>query len=86
MGVHSIGMVMMTYGMVFTTGSLFIGLVVKHIKSYVIIVAGALFEAGNLMVLLWWKPHVGDVEIFYVIAASMGVCDAIWKTQMNGEG
>ncbi len=46
---------------------------------------GTLFQAGLFIVLLTWKPHHGDITMFYVVSGCLGICDAIWQTQTNCE-
>jgi hypothetical protein len=43
-------------------------------------VAGLIFHACLLLVLLRLKPSMDDSTILYVIPASWGVCNAIWET------
>lgn len=57
------------------------GCIAKHIKRFAFITAGATFNVGLLIVLWIWKPHPGDIPNFFVVAACLGLCDAIWQTQ-----
>ena len=76
---------MLCYGCVFAIGCLFVAMVLQHLKHYVVVAMATVFELGNLVLLFGWSPDVNDVTLFYVVAACMGVCDAIWQTQINGE-
>ncbi len=84
-GIHKIGFVMVVFGTVNALASMSIGHIARHVKRYPIVVAGALFNAGLLMVLLWWKPSSSDLPMFYVISGCLGLCDAIWTTQTNSK-
>ena len=61
------------------------GCIAKHIKRFAFITAGATFNVGLLIVLWIWQPQPGDIPNFFVVAACLGLCDAIWQTQTYSE-
>ena len=77
--------VMLCYGAVFGVGSVLVGVVLQQLKHYVVVAMATVFELGNLIVLFGWSPQPNDMALFYVVASCMGLCDAIWQTQVNGE-
>lgn len=81
LGIYSIGLILITFGLVNAISSVVIGYIAKHIKRFAFITAAATFNAGILMVLSLWKPQPLDIPNFYVVAACLGLCDAIWQTQ-----
>ena len=83
LGIHKIGTVLICFGSVNAISAVCIGHVVKHLKRYPTMLSAAFFNTGLFMVLLWWRPCRQDVAMFYVIAACLGLCDAIWQTQTN---
>ena len=81
MGVYSLGPILMCFGGVSALASLVIGCIAQHIKRFAFITAGATFNVGLLIVLWLWKPVPSDIPNFFVVAACLGLCDAIWQTQ-----
>ena len=81
MGVYSLGPILMCFGGVSALASLVIGCIAQHIKRFAFITAGATFNVGLLIVLWLWKPAPSDIPNFFVVAACLGLCDAIWQTQ-----
>ena len=71
----------MCFGGVSALASLVIGCIAQHIKRFAFITAGATFNVGLLIVLWLWKPVPSDIPNFFVVAACLGLCDAIWQTQ-----
>ena len=85
LGVHNIGIIMICYGGICALSAFSISHISKHIKRFVIVIAGAIFNLGLLIVLLLWKPRGDDPPMFYVTASCLGLVDAIWQTQSNSE-
>ncbi|XP_063396948.1 protein unc-93 homolog A-like [Mytilus trossulus] len=82
LGVTSIGPVMICFGAVSSVSCILIGCIAsRHIKRFAFISAGATFNIGLLIVLWLWKPSTLDIPNFFVVAACLGLCDAIWQTQ-----
>ncbi|GAB1602118.1 hypothetical protein Ahia01_000490600, partial [Argonauta hians] len=81
LGSHAIGLVLITFGLVNSISSVVVGYIAQHLKRVAIVIAGATFNTGLLIVFSVWKPQPQDVPNFYVVAACLGLCDAIWHTQ-----
>lgn len=52
----------------------------SNLMNLSISVAGFIFHACLLLVLLRWKPSRDDSAVLYVIPAAWGVCNAVWET------
>ena len=84
-GIYSIGTAMIAYGVVSALGSFIIAWFSQQIKRFHIMAAGTIFSSCLYITLLLWRPRHDDIAMFYVIAAGMGICDAIWQTQSSSE-
>jgi predicted MFS family arabinose efflux permease len=76
---------MITFGAITAASAFVIGYLVKHIKRIAIVISGAVFHASLILALYLWKPSIDDIPMFYVVAACLGLCDAIWQTQSNSK-
>ena len=77
---------LVSYGAVSAVASVVVGHVsATHIRRVYVVISGATFNAGLLLVLAWWTPASDDPAMFYVVAGCLGLCDAIWQTQTNSE-
>lgn len=56
-----------------------------HIKRAHVAAAGAMFNAGLLLVLARWRPSHDDRAMFYVVASCLGLCEAVWNTQTDSK-
>lgn len=84
LGIHTIGYVMICFGVVNAICSLLFGSVMKYIGRCPIMVLGAAVHAGLVVWLLIWRPSPESQMIFYIISGLWGVGDAVWQTQVNG--
>ena len=48
-------------------------------------ISGALIHFAVIIIMLIWRPDYHMVWVFYVVAALLGYCDAVWQTQINGK-
>lgn len=85
LGIHSIGYVMICFGVVNAICSIIFGSIMKYIGRQCIIALGAIVHAAIVIVMLFWRPHPENPLIFFAIAGLWGVGDAVWQTQINGE-
>ncbi|CAH1800460.1 unnamed protein product [Owenia fusiformis] len=83
LGLHNVGFIMTCFGTVNALSCFLIGFLSRQIKRYCIMLSGAIFTAGLLIVLLLWVPSIDDIIMFYVVVSCLGICDAIWVTQTN---
>ena len=51
-----------------------------------VFVLGAVINVGVIAALFKWVPNPDQAFIFYILAALWGMADAVWQTQINGEG
>jgi len=87
LGIHQIGYVIVAYGAVSALASLAVGYMTAsaHVRRVYVVVSGATFNAGLLLVLAWWTPADDDRMMFYIVSGCLGLCDAIWITQTNSQ-
>ncbi|XP_063837499.1 UNC93-like protein [Ostrinia nubilalis] len=84
LGIHSIGYVMICFGVVNALCSLVFGSAMKYIGRFPILVMGAALHLGLIVWLLIWMPNPNSPTVFFVISGLWGVGDAVWQTQING--
>ncbi|CAH0402125.1 unnamed protein product [Chilo suppressalis] len=84
LGIHSIGYVMICFGVVNAICSLVFGSAMKYIGRFPILVMGAALHLGLIVWLLIWMPNPNSPSVFFVISSLWGVGDAVWQTQVNG--
>ena len=65
--------------------SLTLGRLTKYTGRIPVFISGAVIHIAAIIVMLIWKPDYHLVWVFYVIAALLGYCDAVWQTQINGK-
>ena len=76
---------MISYGVISAFGAFIIAWFAQQIKRFHIMLAGTIFSSFLFITLLLWKPRHDDMAMFYVIAAGLGICDAIWQTQSSSK-
>lgn len=64
--------------------SLFFGPLIKLFGRMPLFMFGAVVNMLMIFTLLIWPPNPADTALFYVVAASWGMADAVWNTQING--
>jgi len=84
MGIHSIGYVMICFGVVNAICSIIFGSIMKYIGRIPIIALGTIVHGSIVIVMLFWRPHPESPLVFFAIAGLWGVGDAVWQTQING--
>ncbi|XP_050071868.1 uncharacterized protein LOC126559738 [Anopheles maculipalpis] len=80
LGPNSVAGVLVGMGVMQLIAACTLSMLLKHTKRVVVIVAGFMFHACLLLVLLRWKPSRDDSAVLYVIPAAWGVCNAVWET------
>lgn len=83
LGIHRVGFVMICFGATDAFFSLTLGRLTKYTGRIPIFISGAVIHYTAITVMLIWKPDYHLVWVFYVIAALLGYCDAVWQTQIN---
>jgi len=84
MGIHSIGYVMICFGVVNAICSIVFGSIMKYIGRVPIIALGTIVHGTIVIIMLYWRPHPEAPLVFFTIAGLWGVGDAVWQTQING--
>uniref|UniRef100_A0A182RXI5 Uncharacterized protein n=1 Tax=Anopheles funestus TaxID=62324 RepID=A0A182RXI5_ANOFN len=80
LGPNSVAGVLVGMGVMQLIAACTLSMLLRHTKRVVVIVAGFIFHACLLLVLLRWKPSRDDSAVLYVIPAAWGVCNAVWET------
>ncbi|XP_053679823.1 uncharacterized protein LOC128730769 [Anopheles nili] len=80
LGPNSVAGVLVGMGVMQLIAACTLSMLLRHTKRVVVIVAGFMFHACLLLVLLRWKPSRDDSAVLYVIPAAWGVCNAVWET------
>ncbi|XP_058119193.1 uncharacterized protein LOC131288148 [Anopheles ziemanni] len=80
LGPNSVAGALVGMGVMQLIAACTLSMLLRHTKRVVVIVAGFLFHACLLLVLLRWKPSRDDSAVLYVIPAAWGVCNAVWET------
>ena len=85
LGIHRVGFVMICFGATDAFFSLTLGRLTKYTGRIPVFISGALIHLSVICMMLIWRPHHSLLWVFYVIAALLGYCDAVWQTQINGK-
>ncbi|XP_075977894.1 UNC93-like protein isoform X2 [Anticarsia gemmatalis] len=83
-GTGSVGFVMMMYGFSDAVGCLLTGYLAKAVGRLPLILCALVMHGGVFVMLLSWRPHVGDDYVMFIIAMLWGLCDSIWTVQITG--
>jgi len=82
-GVHTIGRVVIVFGVCNATFSFASGYIIKVVGRPAIFIFGAIMNIIVIIALLSWTPKVSEVYVAYILAALWGLGDAVWQTQIN---
>ncbi|XP_058822578.1 uncharacterized protein LOC131684068 [Topomyia yanbarensis] len=83
LGPNSVAGAMIGLGVMQLIAACTLSMLLRHTKRVVVIIAGFIFHACLLLVLLRWKPSKDDSAVLYVIPAAWGVCNAVWETLIS---
>ncbi|XP_036365706.1 protein unc-93 homolog A-like [Octopus sinensis] len=84
LGIDYVGYCMITMGLANVLSSVMVALCAKYIPREVVLGFGGVVHIGLMIGFLIWIPEK-NLLIFFILAASWGVCDAVWQTQCNSE-
>lgn len=84
-GVHNLGYVLITYGVVDAFCSATFGSFIKYVGRVPIFLSGALLNVICVITLFEWAPNPDMSYLFFIISALWGAADAVWQTQINGK-
>ncbi|CAI9736142.1 Hypothetical predicted protein [Octopus vulgaris] len=82
LGIDYVGYCMITMGLANVLSSVMVALCAKYIPREVVLGFGGVVHIGLMIGFLIWIPEK-NLLIFFILAASWGVCDAVWQTQCN---
>ena len=82
-GVHTVGRVLILYGVCNALASISFGFVRKFIGRLPVLLLGAGLNLSVIAALLAWTPTSSSQAVVYILAALWAVADAIWQTQIN---
>lgn len=83
LGIHRVGFVMICFGATDAFFSLTLGRLTKYTGRIPVFISGGLIHLAVIIIMLIWRPDYRLLWVFYVIAALLGYCDAVWQTQIN---
>ncbi|WAR27579.1 UN93A-like protein [Mya arenaria] len=81
-GEEYIGYCMIILGLANIVSAILVALCANLIPREVVFGIGGILHMGLMIGLLIWIPDK-KLSIFFLMAASWGVCDAVWQTQCN---
>ncbi|XP_046330266.2 protein unc-93 homolog A-like [Haliotis rufescens] len=82
-GIHMVGFVMATYGVVTSLSALLFSRVAKYTGRYLLFCAAASSQAGLFTVLFLWTPTQADTKYIFMVPMVWGMGEGIWQTQSN---
>lgn len=85
LGVHNVGFVLITYGVLDAICSISFGALIKFTGRVPIFILGAALNLITIIVFFEWHPDPEKPHVFFILAGMWGISDAVWQTQINGE-
>ncbi|XP_052104182.1 protein unc-93 homolog A-like [Mytilus californianus] len=82
LGEKYVGYSMIVMGAANVLGAIVVAICAKHIPREVVFAIGGIIHMGIMIGFLIWIPDQSK-HIHFLLAASWGVCDAVWQTQCN---
>lgn len=82
LGIDYVGYCMITMGLANVLSSVMVALCAKYIPREVVLGFGGVVHIGLMIGFLIWIPEK-NLLIFFILAATWGICDAVWQTQCN---
>ncbi|CAH3103322.1 unnamed protein product [Porites lobata] len=83
LGIHRVGFVMICFGATDAFFSLTLGRLTKYTGRIPVFISGAVIHYAVIIIMLIWRPDYNLIWVFYIVAALLGYCDAVWQTQIN---
>ncbi|XP_034555728.1 protein unc-93 homolog A isoform X2 [Notolabrus celidotus] len=83
LGIHYVGFIMMCFGAANSLCSFLFGRLAQYVGRATLFYLAAALNFGCIIGLLYWRPHPGELAVFFVFPALWGMADAIWQTQTN---
>lgn len=83
LGIHRVGFVMICFGATDAFFSLTLGRLTKYTGRIPVFISGAVIHYAVIIIMLIWRTDYNLIWVFYIVAALLGYCDAVWQTQIN---
>ncbi len=80
-----VGSILISYSLARAIISAFAGKIVIYAGRKILIPSAGVLTATLLIVLRLWTPNPESQAVTHVIAATLGVCLALWNTQLSGK-
>ncbi|VDP09605.1 unnamed protein product [Soboliphyme baturini] len=81
-GISQIGAVMTCFGVCTAVCSFLFGPLIRLFGRMPLFMFGGVVDMLMIFTMIIWPPNPADEAIFYVIAATWGMADAVWNTQI----
>ncbi|XP_053568197.1 protein unc-93 homolog A-like [Bombina bombina] len=82
-GIRMVGFVIISFGVTNAIFPVVFGKLSQYTGRISIVLSGAFVQIACIIALLLWKPHSGQIAVFFVISGIWGIADAIWQTQIS---
>ncbi|XP_074044138.1 protein unc-93 homolog A-like [Macrotis lagotis] len=83
LGIQYVGYVMICFSATNSISSMLFGKLSQYTGRIALFALGAVIHLSCIISLLLWKPHPGQMAVFFVFPALWGMADAILQTQTN---
>ncbi|CDW54092.1 Potassium channel regulatory protein unc 93 [Trichuris trichiura] len=86
LGISNIGSVLTCFGVCNAICSVLFGPLIQLFGRMPLFMFGAVVDMLMIFTLLIWPPNPEDTILFYVVAATWGMADGVWNTQIHSMG
>ncbi|XP_062954499.1 protein unc-93 homolog A isoform X2 [Cynocephalus volans] len=83
LGIQFVGYVMICFSATNSLCSALYGKISQYTGRIALYTLGAATQLSCLIALLLWRPHPGQLAVFFVFSSLWGMADAVWQTQNN---
>ncbi|KFD71360.1 hypothetical protein M514_07155 [Trichuris suis] len=83
LGISNIGSVLTCFGVCNAICSVLFGPLIQLFGRMPLFTFGAVVDMLMIFTLLIWPPNPEDTILFYVVAATWGMADGVWNTQIH---
>ncbi|XP_014680666.1 PREDICTED: protein unc-93 homolog A-like [Priapulus caudatus] len=82
-GIHMVGYIMISYGVVDALWSLCGGQLTKFTGRIPMFVLGTVVHAAAILTMFLWQPHPDEKAVYFIIVIAWAIGDGVWQTQIN---
>lgn len=79
-----VGYTMIVMGVANVCIAVLIGVGANHVPREAVFGVGGVTHIGVMIIILIWVPD-DNMLVHFIIAAALGLCDAVWQTQCNSK-